>query len=105
MKLAIIIACWILILLLLSACTTPQTMRDETGIQWTKTRPAVSEENWKFHVSSLAEVKKLCYFTRNPYTIACTIADFYKCDIYLPTNYTPYLLWHEQQHCKGWTHG
>jgi len=92
------------VLLLSSACSPLPAVRDGVGYTWVKSRPAVAEERWRYHVVSKEELKKACYPKSESLACAWTTENYYYCDIYLPLGHSKYIRWHEERHCRGWTH-
>lgn len=92
-------------LLLLSSCASTEVLTDRDGhpYKWLRTRSAVPQSQWKYVIMPIVELRKAC---GSPRFVACAIVlnPAQQCTIYLPEKYTSYHKWHEEQHCKGWTH-
>ena len=84
---------WILILLLLSGCSTLSSHKTEGWPQMTVTENYVSE----------AEVKDRC---GNPEFLACAYSNVCSktCNIWLPKGAPEWLVKHERGHCEGYDH-
>lgn len=92
----------LVLLFTLISCATPETLRDQYNVSWVKSRKEVPQENWIYTVMPRDRMASFCITSQN---LACAwVTPYTQCDIYLPIGYTQYMKWHEEQHCKGWTH-
>ena len=93
----------LLVVLFLVSCAIPETMRDQYNVNWIKSRGAVDKEAWVYHIIPKDRMASFCMTSKN---LACAwvASPYVQCDIYLPIGFTEYMKWHEEMHCKGWTH-
>ena len=85
------------------------TTFEDGGYFWEKKFIGLDASEWRYRVVSLDVIRAKC---KEPLAVACaemqTLGPIITaCTIYLsvPRSEAPrWMLWHEEQHCKGWVH-